>query len=287
MSLDDELVGGGGLSNPGLEELIVPSSATDNDPRVYVGQQDPIATGLSQDAAIVFYWGNEKAYLLAVEDSGGVSGQLHLWSVIPGGQLHQIIDVDHDENTDTVRVDFGQGPASESYFFHEPVTFQDDVTFNGPISFGPGVVPVGTIVGVGSDSAASAAIGAAETEILLTANPVTFEADTAYEVIIAGGQQGSVANANPIWRVRKSNGLATGQLAAFLRRTQLPTTADTNLTLTGVFATTNPAPAAVTMAVTMSALAGTVTNTATFGGRTMYIRKLGDKTDFPDANVLT
>lgn len=262
------------------DEIVVPPDATDDEPRVYIGPNDPIAQGLSQDAAMVFYWGNEKAFILSVEQSGPDDGQLHLWALTPGSQLHQIMDIDYNVGADQVVVSFGQGAADTQYDFYQPVDVQDILSVRGN-DIGKG------IVATGSDTLASAAIGAAETEVLLTSAAVQFEADRAYRVDVIGGQQGSVANSNPIWRCRKSNGLATGQLACFYRREQLPGTLDSALNLSQFFTTGSPAPAAAVLAATVSALAGTVTNTATFGGRHLVVTDVGPASRFPAANVIT
>lgn len=60
-----------GWEAAGFTDITIPADAGVNDPRIYVGQNDPLAAAVGQDAAIVFYWADQRAFVISVSDSGG------------------------------------------------------------------------------------------------------------------------------------------------------------------------------------------------------------------------
>lgn len=322
-----------GWESGGFQDITIPADAGIDEPRVFIGQDDPLLKFLGQNAGIVFYWADNRAYVFSVERSGGPDlGQLHIWSTDETHGIRQLIDVDHNAVSGDVRITLAQGApdqqtsvdihgttvildgetggvllkadAGVAVTVQNPLLCQDSVTLTDTLAV-VGQTDVtdlhvsgellidnlplpGTIVGAGSSGVSSGAIGAAETEVLLTDDPVTFLPNSAYEVTIDGGYTGSVVNADPAFRIRKSNGAATGQLACLMRRVPVTVAArEYGLSLTQKFTTTTPAPAAVELAVTMTAIAGTATYVGTFGGRSIEVKYLGPSTLYPNANVLT
>jgi hypothetical protein len=102
-----------GWESGGLTDITIPGDASVNDPRIYVGQNDPIAS-MFGDAAIVMYWGNGRAFFLNVEQSGSPDrGQLHLQSFDPVTGNHQYIDLDVDMVGMVETMNIGQNMVGE------------------------------------------------------------------------------------------------------------------------------------------------------------------------------
>jgi hypothetical protein len=85
-----------GWTNNALEEITIPDSAGDDDPRVVISTNDPLAEQLSQDASITYYWADGRGFIQSVEASGGPDrGQWHFWGA-DENRLAQYIDIDFD-----------------------------------------------------------------------------------------------------------------------------------------------------------------------------------------------
>lgn len=321
-----------GWESGGFQDITIPADAGVDDPRVFIGQDDPLLNFLGQSAGIVFYWANNRAFVFSVEPSGGPDlGQLHIWSSDETHGIRQIIDVDHNAITGDVRITLAQGAPDQqtSVDIHgttvtldgetggvilkadagvsitaqnpllctDPVTITDtlavtgqtdvaDLHASGEILIDNRPIP-GTIVGMGSIGATVGPF-AAETEVVVTTNPVTFLANSTYEVTIDGGCISSVANGDPVFRVRKSNGAATGQLACLMRATPTPVAArQYDASAVQKFTVGAAVPASVALAATIAPSAGNASFTGTFGGATIKVTYLGPDTLAPNANVLT
>lgn len=219
------------------DDLTLPPGAGKGDARIYLGPNDPIAEELSQDAAIVFYWAEERAFVLSVEHSGGTRGQLHLWSTTPDGSV-QWIDFDHpDDNANDASGAIGQRLRALSISPAEleivPTTHTlDDIPqavpelylggYNYTEQLGPMVDTIyygrsagrGLIASVNSN-ASTGAISTTETA-LLTIPSRTYYAGRAYELTTKGGVTYAAATTHLLMRARKT-GVGGQDLGEFYR----------------------------------------------------------------------
>jgi hypothetical protein len=65
-----------------LDSITIPADAGDSDPRIFIGQDDPILQAIFADAGIVFYFDTNKAFVLAADhfvDVGVDQGTLTLY----------------------------------------------------------------------------------------------------------------------------------------------------------------------------------------------------------------
>lgn len=211
-----------GWESVGITDITIPGDAGPADPRIYIGQNDEIARGVSQDAAIVLYFGLNRAFLISVEQSGGPDfGQLHIWSVDNNaGTLFQYIDIDHDVLAGKGDITLGaDGPTSNDTSSH--ILGEDVEIYGGRniqlksdlIEIAPTVIPgdvtlydepIGRWVNGNGIVANSAAIGVNETTVI-TIPAMDYKANHAYRVDITGMVTASVAPNNPVLRVRKTN----------------------------------------------------------------------------------
>jgi hypothetical protein len=219
-----------GWEDSGLQSITIPGDAGPSDPRIYVGQDDPIATSLSQDAAIVLYWAANRAFLISVEQSGGPNtGQLHIWSSDEINGLKQVVDIEHDVPGNNVTFTVGEGGH-----FGQTIHSVDSSTTIELDSLTETIINSDTVVRLAPTTARvelhgqsieewvngaviianSAAVGAAETTVI-TLPAFTYKANTVYKAVISGGATASVAANNVIVRLRKTN--PAGQQFQFRR----------------------------------------------------------------------
>lgn len=217
-----------GWESGGVTDITIPGDAGPSDPRIYVGQADPIATFLGQDAAVVFYWADQRAFLISVEQSGGPDhGQLHILSFDEINGIKQLIDLDHEVAANQGQIFIGQGTHQVDTIVKGrnlelrstlgTVIGSDvdvDITPDVDLNFDPvgrinvyGAPITEWVNGIGA-VVNSAAIAAVET-VVLTVPAMDYLANTCYRVVIAGAVTASVAPNNPIVRLRKTN--AAGQ----------------------------------------------------------------------------
>lgn len=210
------------MSNSGWKAtpayLLVPPSATDTQPRIFIGgNQDPTLAALGQTEGIVFYFGEQRAFVMSVEQVGPPGtpddiGRLHIWAFCGfPAQLHQVVNLDYDIpnnltswafnadspdlsmqsvlslKADVVGVGGDTEPASSDPAFQDVYLFGDSMP-RGPKAFG-------------SATASSAAIGA-ET-VVLTTGSFTFRAGRTYKAEICGLISGSAIDASGQFRLRK------------------------------------------------------------------------------------
>lgn len=98
----DDLVGQGdhggwtGLPN----SITVPGEASGNTPRIYLGDDDPLADAAGQDAAMVLYFNTESAFTVAVETTGNHNfGQLNIYGLSNDGPNSPVSFIEFDYGT--------------------------------------------------------------------------------------------------------------------------------------------------------------------------------------------
>lgn len=294
-----------GWESGGLTEITIPGDAGPNDPRVYVGQDDPLLTAINQDAGIVLYWANGRAFVISVEASGGPDhGQLHIWSNDEINGLKQLIDLDHDVPSDSATVNLGQGGSAQAV----DVTLSGDVIrigglFTTSVNLGASLppsnlagpdvtlygqtMPRGLVPGGITDTTASgAAIGTTET-VALTIPATTYRAGRAYQVVMKGGFTPSIANAVVQTRIRKTN-VAGQDLGEFFRYPLSLANLPHNGYGTGVIFTVGAADVTAAICLTLQASAGaTVTHAAnSTNPRRLEIFDINDASMYPSNPVL-
>lgn len=288
-----------------LDELVIPPDATDNDPRVYIGPNDPYAVAFGQAASIVFYWGADRAFMLSVEDLGN-SGEFHLWS-FDDDELKQLLDIVHDDNppSDDTSVKWGQDDSIWEYsincnqqMFLRVGAVPDGLSrptlyllSSGPEAGGPDApdlkvngisLPRGKRNGVVT-TVSSAAIGA-ETVIATLPN-MDYKADRAYEMRIIGIGTMSVATNTAQFRIKKTN--TAGQQLANYGNWSVATTSGEPIHQTGRVFTVGGADVNATLVLSAQASAGTVTvNAGALFPRKVEIWDCGSAVDFPTEPVL-
>lgn len=266
--LERELLGGGGLAQPDMEEIQVPSSAGLDDPRIYIGPDDPILDSINQDAGIVLYYSNGRAYTISVERSGGdpLIGQLHIAHVSPEMGYSQIIDVTAFNATNVLRVDFGAGMDPE---------LDDFRLFNHSMARG-----------YRTDATDLNNSGAVAVEtVVLTTPSITFAANRAYSVELMGGTRNSTAGANGQYRIRKNN-LAGVDLGEYYRVTctlaNVPyLTFGQRILITGTSVT-------CAIALTLNASAGAAIMSGLVSSpRSILVKDIGDANDYINYPLLS
>jgi hypothetical protein len=282
-----------------LQSITVPGDASNTDPRIFIGDDDPILEFLDQTNGIVFYFGDGRAFIISVEADGNPNpediGRLHIWAFSENA-LIQMFDMDYDVPTSTVSVNtfqdsttdltensvlglnadiVGLGPD------HQPLASekqQDVFLFGTPMGRG--------VVNVVESVASSAAIGTSET-VVMTLPSFTYRAGRAYEVDMSGGLVGSATTVLANFSVRKTN--AVGQLLGDFYR--YPVLSVTNVSFangSGAMFTVAPgADVTATLVLTLKTDAGTATHFAAAGRpRRVKVRDVGDETLYPNAPVL-
>jgi len=284
--------------NP-LESITVPGDASDSDPRIFIGDGDPILEFLGQTNGIVFYFGPGRAFLISVEQDGPPGnesdiGRLHIWAYSELA-LFQMFDMDYNVPTSTVSVntfqdsttDFaensvlglnadilGLGPD------HQPLAaekVQDVFLFGTPIGRG--------IVNVVESAVSSAAIGVTET-VVMSLPSFTYRAGRAYEFVLKSGLSLSTATTLADFRARKTN--AAGQDLGEWFRYGFGNGAVIQANGNGpVFTVAPGADVTAVLVLCLVATTGTATHFATpTSPRRLYVRDIGDETLYPLAPVL-
>lgn len=216
------------------DSIQVPPDATDSDPRIYIGPDDPYAISFDQLASIVFYWAIDRGFMLSVEAvPGQPSGEFHLWS-FDDDELKQIIDIVHDDSgpEDQSSLKVGQDDslyevslkARQQIFIEasgEPDPDSGPTVYLGGFgdpdydgTFPPDVNIYGRSMHRGITSRVtstvnSAAIGTTET-VIATLPSTTYRAERVYEMKITGEWNISIATNLPVFKIRKTN--AAGQI---------------------------------------------------------------------------
>lgn len=194
----------------------MPPDATIADPRIYIGANDPTLTALSQTEGIVFYFGDQHAFVMTVEELTAFSGELHLWgfSNSPSLDVSKMIDLTYNTNIPTISTVtiFSQHPSTGNLTF--VVINGTEVHLGGNVepSSASGIrsevyffdMPASYGVKVAATAQVSSAAIAAET-VVLTAGTATYRAGRIYEAEVVGLMSGSAAGASGEFRLRKGN----------------------------------------------------------------------------------
>lgn len=221
-----------GWESGGITDITIPGDAGPSDPRVYVGQNDPIALSLSQDAALVFYFGNERAFLITVEQSGDDTfGQLHFLGFDSGPTtLKSYIDFDFDIDNDEGFVYLAQSGRTQNLntYINGLVNYLGGFGFDADkegtdVRIYGESMPRGFHASAGSAANQSVTVAAGETLAFATAGE-DYYANRAYRVYLQGGVRSTVANGAAQLRLRKT-GVGGQDLGEFFRTgTQLANT---------------------------------------------------------------
>lgn len=271
------------------QDITVPPGAGPDDPRVYIGPNDPIATDLGQDAAIVFYWADGKAFIISVDQSGGPDfGQLHVWGVDNSDMtLVQFIDISFDAGIgeprminlaqDVVKID-----GSDLYLQESPIAG------NGPDTYF-----YGRSMGRGLHNRVSSAGSTVQFQaelVVLTLPSETYYANRAYEVRHSGGMQSvSVPGSGVYMRLRETN-LAGAVLIDFMRQPIQNASAQTSISDFGQFRV-GATDVTDTLVLTLQASPTAPANIQHIGSavrpRVLEVWDIGDAGDFPDIPFIT
>jgi hypothetical protein len=191
-------------------DITIPIDATLDDPRVFVGQNDPILIATSQDAGIVFYFADDRAFVLSVEQSGSPDdGQLHLFGVAGIGQGHGIMDVDFDVVANYMQVGMcvnGIAENTDFQVFAKTMQWGDSLLSSKEDSdvqiYGESM-PRGFHASAGSSANQSVTVAAGETLAFATAGE-DYVANRAYRVYLKGGVRSAATNGAAQMRIRKT-----------------------------------------------------------------------------------
>jgi hypothetical protein len=272
-------------------DITLPPDAGPDDPRIYIGSNDPVLAAIGQDAGIVWYFGPESAFAITVEQSGGPDyGQLHIYGISPGTDLKQLIDFDFDITADEATVYIAQGGDLDT-----DVYLGGRVVGLGGLGFlsdmeETDIEIYGTSAprGFHDEANATADSAAITTETaVLTSGTRNYIAGRAYRVTMAGGIQASAVPNYAQFRLRKTN--AVGQdLGEFFRYPIVATGVPYGAHGTRSFkvgATTVSAALCLTMAY---GGVGTVTHRAiaTASPRYFQVEDIGIASDFPNLPTL-
>lgn len=283
-----------------LQSITVPGDASDTDPRIFIGDDDPILEFLDQTNGIVFYFGDGRAFIISVEQDGPPGnesdiGRLHIWAYSELA-LFQMFDMDYNVPASTVSVNTFQDSTTDFAensvlglnadivglgADHQPLAaekVQDVYLFGTPMARG--------VVNVVESAASSAAIGTSET-VVMTLPSFTYRAGRAYEVSMKGGIVFSTVTTKGDFRVRKTSaaGLDLGEFFRF--STSATSGVDQACAPGPVFTVAPGADVTATIVLTLVATTGTVTHFAVPASpRRVIIRDIGDETLYPLAPVL-
>lgn len=256
----------GGWTNDSMDSLTIPSTAGDADPRVFIGQHDPILDMLGQDAGVLFYLGSGSALVESVSSAeGGAEGQWAMTVVASGGRiLARPIRLFINGTTEQVAMELGNGA---------------DV-LNWGRSLGRGVL--------GRASRVTNSGGITAETVIVATSALAFAPGRAYRVDVIGGAFGSTAGNLARFRLRKTN--ATGALLHELLSVR--TEAGDPISVNIADELINPGAASVvaSIAVTVHMVAGAGT-VSTYGEvrRPFRLRvtDIGSADDYPDAPVIS
>jgi len=284
----------------GLRRLVVPWGATSG-PRVVIATDDPIMDSLSQDAAIMWYWNDDHAFMASVEQSGSPDfGQFHLFATTAGFALAQYLDCDYDIATSDSEVTLGQNANHTAVFANQDMdifafdeVFIDSTTAVELCFFADeGTTDIKAYSvslargfrGENSAAASSGAIGA-EAIVLTLANQVFYQG-RAYEILLGGRLAGSVAN-NGLFQIRLTN--LAGAIVGIFGQYPVPAAA-VNVPLSGrlvVARNTGAGDLTQTLVLTLTASVGTCTHVgAATAPRYIEVRDIGAEGDYPNAILL-
>lgn len=277
-------------------DLTIPPDAGTTDPRIYIGPNDPIAQSLSQDAAIVFYFAQDRAFFLSVEQSGGPDdGQLHLWCTandIPGN-FHQLVDIDYDVTNDSVQFTVAAAGLVQDVTFQcfaRRIELQDSLSLskanNDILVFGESLARGWHARASSTAVLAGVTVAAGETDALVTPGE-DYYGGRAYEVTMRGGTRSGTAGGAAQFRLRKTT--AGGDDLGEFYRTPI-TIANTVFGAFGtrVFRVAAGNPVNAQIALTIQANVNTCDHFATADSpREIVIKDCGSADKYPNAPFLT
>jgi hypothetical protein len=295
---------GGWTADPAF--LLVPPEATELDPRIFIGgaDDDPTLSQLDQTEGIVFYFGEQRAFVISVEQEGPPGspediGRLHIWGYCGfPSQLHQIVNVDYDIPHNLVTWNFNPDSPDISMQSvidikadvvgiggdHEPADsepqFQDAYLFGK--SFNRGAKAFGSSI------ASSAAIGTTTETVVLTSGSFTYRAGRAYRAEVTGLITASAAGGDAQFRLRKGSTTAglllssTGATACPIAGRNYQASGWTYFTVPGVLDVTT------TLNYALTATGGNITQFASATTpRLMTVYDVGAASDYPNAPALS
>lgn len=283
--------------------VLVPPEATDTDPRIFIGgpDDDPTLAELGQTEGIVFYFGEQRAFIISVEQEGPPGapadiGRLHIWGFCGfPSQLHQIVNIDYDINLNLVSWDFN--PDSPDISMQSVLSLKADIVGVGadtqPLDsdpadqdafiFGASMArgPVNTVF----SPASSAAIGTTET-VVLTLPSYRYRAGRTYEVKLRAGNSTVTVNSIANQRLRKTN--TAGQDLGEYFRVNLSTANAVTAASGSTYFTVGAADVTAVLVCTVQASAvGNVTQSATAASpRGLIVHDITDTSQFTSLPVL-
>jgi hypothetical protein len=283
--------------------VLVPPEATDTDPRIFIGgaDDDPILAALGQTEGIIFYFGEQRAFVISVEQNGPPGapadiGRLHIWGYCGFPfQLHQIVNIDYDINLNLVSWDFN--PDSPDISMQSVLSLKADIVGVGadtqPLDTDPaeqdaflfGISMARGVVNTVFTTASSAAIGTTET-VVLTLPSFRYRSGRTYQIELRTGNNtvtaGSIANQ----RMRKTT--AAGQDLGEFFRTPLPTANAVTAASGFTYFTVGAADVTAVLVCTLQASAvGNVNQSATAASpRSLIVRDVTETTLFTASPVL-
>lgn len=183
-----------GWTNDQSESLTLPPGG--GVPRIFLGQGDPFAEAAGADAAMMFYWSDDEAYMIDVRALGTV-GYLRFTNTDATGIVADFLQLQYDEATGTARMVAG--------FVDSIELVTTDFILNG-VSQSQGYSYKNQLT-------TSSALISAET-VVLTIPSEDYIPGRAYAVRVQGRVQGSTANV-PLWRLRFGTTVAGGLICTF------------------------------------------------------------------------
>lgn len=281
----------------GLRRLVIPWGASGSQDRVVLSTDDPVAVAAGQSAAILWYWGNQQAFLLSIGKSG-VDGVLKLSSYDATNGLAQLVKATHILTPYETRLQLGVDTMAVLNLFGMTINIAPPSGANKSLNLcsneadgatDPDLTFYGISAGRGlrsriSDTASSAAIGTTET-VVLTVLSRPYRANRCYRVKVGGQASISVTTNTMGWQLRKTN--ATGQIVGVWSRTPSPsTTGIESMNLEANF-TVGAADVTAVMVLTLQASAGTATHAGSANRpRKVEIYDCGAASSFPNEPVL-
>lgn len=284
------------------DDIMTPPDASPGDVFIYIGPNDPIASALFNDAAIMFYFGLLRAFGIAVNRVGSSDiGTLDFFAFDSVLGSYALIEMRMDVPLQLATVSIGQGGIGKDVNTiisgKDILIFPDGVGTQLRLGIASqadredtDLVLYGTSAARGFITDGSATVnsgGNIAEAVVLTTDSVTFIAGRAYRVTTSGGCTNSVANSLVLARVRKTN--VAGQLIGEFSRYPLPAAA----TSYGVHGTTEFVIGAtsVTAALVLTFTGGgggTVVHTIGVAGlaRTLVVEDIGAAADYPNRPAL-
>lgn len=114
-----------------LRSISIPADHGPTQPYVYVGDDDPLATKVGQDAAVVFHFGSHNSgFILAVNDTSAPGNDEGIFSLYAtsdqnGGVIAPVIQADYNAGAGTLNTVYGDPVAGANAFLRG-----DSVTVN-------------------------------------------------------------------------------------------------------------------------------------------------------------